>query len=693
MRRRAPRSLFGFALTASLLFACTVWLGAPPEAAAQEKDSAKGASTTAPAGTQGTILGALPADTVLCVRSPSLKSLGQKLKSTPFWALRDHPDVKKVLDKVRTDAAAGLAQAQKELGFDPVETLAGVEGEVVIALGGLEALATALGESLSVGQMPQNFNTENVPLLIAADAGGYAPQLHERLEKLMAFAVKQGAKKETVDFKGGKITRLTESHEKAKDGDGAEAKGKKGDDEGDSKKKSSSDKPEKPEKPGNEKKGGSDFVARGAADPSALAADDDDDKDGKDDKDDADEKDDKDEKKDDDVEEAAQPPVNVYFGELGSRVYVSTSRAMLEKCMQKPDEPPAQGLVSTPNFSETYRQTGTGDLYFFVNVKQFTTSVGSALSTTFFAFFWQKIEALVFGKSLNTLGIALNLEPSEIHETVFVHNSGTSDGVLGIFKNEPFSPTDAAPVPTDCQTFSSLSFNPEQLGKIIKDAVQTAMAFQGQAKDVDSLTQEMIGVKLSEVISALGNKLHSFAGVPSTDGNPLAGANYVIDLKNGSALQKVLKKLSELSQGQFTPEKFKDRDIYSYDQGSFSLHASAGEKHLVLSGSRSEVEKVIRKSQEDAGGAPPGGEEFKKAAAAMPPKVAMVGYSAPDYFKNFIKSLAKSAGDSPDEEVQTLSKAAMALAEAVGSSVAFGVWRDSGFFADTHLKLAAPKAQ
>jgi hypothetical protein len=280
---------------------------------------------------------------VLCVRSPSLKTLGQKLKSTPFWALKDHPDVKKVLDKVRTDAAAGLAQAQKELGFDPVETLAGVEGEVVIALGGLEALATALGESLSVGQMPQNFNTENVPLLIAADAGGYAPQLHERLEKLMAFAVKQGAKKETVDFKGGKITRLTESHEKAKDGDGAEAKGKKGDDEGDSKKKSSSDKPEKPEKPGNEKKGGSDFVARGAADPSALAADDDDDKDGKDDKDDADEKDDKDEKKDDDVEEAAQPPVNVYFGELGSRVYVSTSRAMLEKCMQKPDEPPAQG--------------------------------------------------------------------------------------------------------------------------------------------------------------------------------------------------------------------------------------------------------------------------------------------------------------------------------------------------------------
>jgi hypothetical protein len=319
--------------------------------------------------------------------------------------------------------------------------------------------------------------------------------------------------------------------------------------------------------------------------------------------------------------------------------------------------------------------------------------VGSALSTTFFAFFWQKIEALIFGKSLNTLGIAFNLEPSEIHETVFVHNSGTSDGVLGIFKNEPFSPTDAAPVPTDCQTFSSLSFNPEQLGKIIKDAVQTAMAFQGQAKDVDSLTQEMIGVKLSEVISALGNKLHSFAGVPSTDGNPLAGANYVIDLKNGSALQKVLKKLSELSQGQFTPEKFKDRDIYSYDQGSFSLHASAGEKHLVLSGSRSEVEKVIRKSQEEAGGAPAGRRGIQESGcrdASQSRHGRLLGSGLLQELHQVPRE--ERGATAPTRKSRPCRRPRMALAEAVGSSVAFGVWRDSGFFADTHLKLAAPKA-
>ncbi|HVR76426.1 MAG TPA: hypothetical protein VMT52_19005, partial [Planctomycetota bacterium] len=168
-----------------------------------------GQETTQPAAAKGSFLGALPHDTTLFLRATNVKALVEKLKKSPFHALKDHPDVKDVLRQVEEKLAQGLAEPRKELGFDPLDILASAEGEVVFALGGLEPVLTTLVESISMGQAP-NVRSESIPLIIAVDAGGSSAKMHDRFEKIFQFAVKKGARRETVDFQGGKITRLVE---------------------------------------------------------------------------------------------------------------------------------------------------------------------------------------------------------------------------------------------------------------------------------------------------------------------------------------------------------------------------------------------------------------------------------------------------------------------------------------------------
>ena len=638
-----------------ILLACS--LTAAPilsqDKAPQEKPAAEKAAPQT--SFKGTLLSSVPADTTLLIRVPSAKAFVEKAKSSPLGQLQNHPDVKKLLDDLKQKAGPELEKAEKELGFHPIDTLLSIDGEWVLAIGNLTAFASALGESLQMGQMPQSLSPETIPLIIAADAGASAGKVHDSFEKLFSFAEKNGAKREAADFNGGKITRLSEPGPQKPAGKPDEKKGVE---------------PEKVEKPKKEK---SDLIARPEGD--------------EDDKDSAKKADDSDDSDDDDKEEAPKSqPMNVYFGELGGRFYLSLNRQLLEGCMQKADAERADGIVKNALFQETHAATGSGDVFLFVNTKQLTSSVGNALSATFFAFFWQKFEAIFLGTSLNNFAMSYSIDKDSLSQTAFVNNAGASDGFLGIFKGETFAPTSVPPVPSDSQNFSSISFNPVQLSKIVKDTVQLIMSFQGQSADIDALVEGQVGVKFSEVMAGLGKRFHTFTGALKAD-NPLASVNYVLELKDESPLKKVLKKVSEIAQGQFDAEKFKDRDIYSFDTGSFGMNVTAADKLLILSGNRSAVEKVLNRVG-DATAVAPGGEAFKKAAATMPAQVAMVAYSSPEYAKSMVKSITDQMGSNLDPEVEPFLKAFSALAEAFGSASGFGVWKDKGFFAQSKTDYA-----
>jgi hypothetical protein len=654
----------------------------PRAARAEGKDEAPAKTAAAP-DLKGSFLNALPKETTILLRVANMKSLVAKFKSSPAYALKDNADVKALLARADKETSEGLAGAKKELGFDPVEFLLSIDGEWILAVGNLDAVATAVGESLSVGQAPQNLTPEMFPVVIAADASANQDKVRERLDKIFALAEKKGAKRETADWKGGKITRLShggpasgpakiepptgKDNKAEKEGSGDSEKDKKGTD-GD-KKGTDGDK-----KGTKDSKKGSGFVA--------TESDDAKDKDSKKDKDA--EKDGAD--ADGTVSEDGAPkeaPVSLYVGEMAGRIYFSPSRAFLEGCMQKTDSAGPDALASNALFQETHKMTGAGDIHMFVNVKQLTTSIGNALSTTFFAFFWQKFDALFFGKTFNNVGLVVSLEEAAIREAIFAHNSGASDGILGVFKSQPFPVAAPAAVPADSQSFSSVAFNPEQLGKIIKDVIQTAMAFQGQAQDVDALAEAQIGVKLSDLVAGLGKRLHYFAGAPKAD-NPFANLNYILELRDEAPIKKLLKKLTELFQGDLQSEKFKDRDLYSVDTGNFGVTFAAADKLFVVSGSRAAVEKVINRTG-TPGPSIGDSEEFKKAAAGLPASVSLLGFTSQEYMKGGLKALIQPLKDAGDPDNDAIVGALGALGEILGSSISYGVWNDAGMLTDGRM--------
>lgn len=602
---------------------------------------------------KGSLFGAVPGDATLVVRVPTVKGLLDKVKSSPLAGLEQHPDVKAALADLKTRAAGGLEKARKDLGFDPVEALLALDGEWVITVGNLEALAGAVVEGMTMRQSP-NVDPETIPIIISAEARSGGDKVRSSFEKLFAFAEKNGAVRDSAELNGGKVTILSEKKAEA-------PKAPKG---------------EKDQPGEGEKKEKSDLVARPEEDdkdaPGETADDDD---------------------ADEDEEEAAppRPPFKLYVGELGNRFYLSLSRQLLEGCMQKPEFERADGLVANPLFQETHRATGTGDLFFFVNAKQVTKTLGGALSTTFFAFFWQKFEAIFLGSTLNNFAASYAIEGPGLKQAAFVNNGGASDGLLGIFKGDTFAPSKLGPIPADAKTFGSVTFNPAQLHKIVKDTVTFVMSMQGQAADLDALTEGQVGVKFSEVIAGLGKRLHFFGSGAANLENPLAGNNYLLELKEEGAVKKLLKKVSELAQGSFDAEKFKDREIYSVDTGSMGVQVAAADKLLVVSGSRGDVEKVFSLPAA-AGAVSAGGESFKKAAQAMPPQVAIVSYNSEEFMKAYAKSVSDQLMKGGiDDEAAPYAKALFAILSYLGEGSGYGVWKEKGLYFLANSAFSAPK--
>ncbi len=160
-------------------------------------------------------LAALPGDTTLIVQVRNCAEITKKLKASPFYGLRNHPDIKRFVDDISNKLERELTDARSKLGFDPMDLVNLAEGEVLFAIGGLEKIISALGAKASGGDV--DIRPNEVPVLLFVNAGANAPQFRERLGKIYDLAQKEGSKKEVEDFRGGKITTLSAPKASEKD--------------------------------------------------------------------------------------------------------------------------------------------------------------------------------------------------------------------------------------------------------------------------------------------------------------------------------------------------------------------------------------------------------------------------------------------------------------------------------------------
>lgn len=370
---------------------------------------------------------------------------------------------------------------------------------------------------------------------------------------------------------------------------------------------------------------------------------------------------------------AGDSPLALYVGEVDSRFYFSMSRPYMESVMAGGGE---ANLVSSPLFQESRKSVVGGDVLAYVNLKELTTSVGSALSATFFAFYWQKIESLVFGKSLNNMLLSFKLEEKGIRQSFFVHNSGASDGLLALIKGPEFSTSPPKWVSDDVQAYSAMAFNASQLGSTISEIGKLALSFSNPGADIDTLTEGALGVKLTDLMKSFGGKMYYAGGVAQLE-NPLAGNSYVFELADSGPMKQVLERFSAPGQPMQKTSEEGD-DIYTMMTPMGEIAATISDGSFVVSGGKSGVTKFLA-GGDSAGDSLASSSTFEKLTSALvPAKVSFLSYTATEYMSTYMKSLAGTLGGAAGPEAQQFLPALMALGETLGSSVGYGVWTEAG---------------
>lgn len=566
-----------------------------------------------PAGAQdATILGGLPQETTLLVRVPSLQTLIEKAKKSPLAKLSDHPEVKEALGDLERELQGGMTEARERLGFDPMDLAACFEGETVLLLGGLDALAAKLGGALSTGAAPE-MGPEDLPFAIASDAGSSADRAKGYLEKFFEFAVTEGAIRETVDVSGGaggKLTILSDSEE------------------------SDAGSPDPDPDPDADGAGGGD---------------------------------------------STESPLRLYFGQAQNRFFFGTSRGFLERVMAGKAAPGATLLVDSPTFLESRRAAGDGDVFAYLNVKQLTRAINGALSATFFAFYWQKAEALLFGNSLNAMAASYSLEDRGVRNGFFVHNGGASDGIMGLLRGQPFSSTPPAFIPKEAKAYASMNLNVEHVSKIVKEIAQIAMAFQPGAGDIDTLFEQSMGVKFGEFFGSFGDKIHYY-GETFDAQNALGSLNYVLELKAAAPLEKVLARFSAPGAGMLTQDSVDGATVYSLPAGPMGELAMAIKAdRLVVAGGKGKVTAVLDRLSKGGAGLADQPEAKALLSSLAPPQVSMLSYSSKDYFAVYMDSIAQTVSTLASEpEAQTVVSLLKLLGELLGESAGYAQWTDKG---------------
>jgi hypothetical protein len=240
------------------------------------------------------------------------------------------------------------------------------------------------------------------------------------------------------------------------------------------------------------------------------------------------------------------------------------------------------------------------------------------------------------------------------------------------------------------QTFTSFSFNPQELEKTVRAVAQIATSFSPEAGDIDTLFEQNLGVKLKDLVGSLGQRVHYFGPVP-TGANPMEALNLAFELKEEAPLKAIVSKIMGGSGGAASPEKYKGAEMYSMPLPEGQLAMAFAGKTLVLGGSKPIVQKVIDRAGE-ASPSPAGGDELKSVASSLgvPPVVGFLSYSSKAYMEYSLQSIGDSLKASGVEGVDQLNPLLSALKEVLGASVGYAVWKEKGILGDSILLYRNP---
>ncbi len=347
-------------------------------------------------------------------------------------------------------------------------------------------------------------------------------------------------------------------------------------------------------------------------------------------------------------------PKHIYFGEKGTKFFFTISRKFLEQTIVKLDaENPEDSLLNDPGYKETASRLGKGNhLSFFMNMKPVLKAVNGAMEGNPFVFLWQTIEDVLFGKSLNNFGTAFALEETGMRARTFVHNNGASDGIMGWFKTKPFAAAPPSIIPADARTYSVTGINAKAMNASINKLLtlaQSFMALQGQEANPREMFEEMMGFKISDLLSSIGNRVHTFgSGKAAGLENPLGDTTMVLELSNDAPWKKLVDKVIELSGGALEPQKYMGRDVFIMGDG-FSGPAPGAcitDKMVILSSEGENVQKVIRRIGKDTPGLAQN-EEFKKAQGQVPGKVTSLGFQSKSVASGYMEGIEQALQFSP----------------------------------------------
>ena len=391
-------------------------------------------------------------------------------------------------------------------------------------------------------------------------------------------------------------------------------------------------------------------------------------------------------------DEAEDGPKHIYFGEKGSKFFLTVSRKFLEQTIVKlGEENPEGSLLSDPGYKETAARLGKGNhLSFFMNMKPVLKAVNGAMEGNPFVFLWQTIEDVLFGKSLNNFGTAFALEEKGLRSRTFVHNNGASDGILGWFKSKPFAAAPPSIVSADTRTYTVTGLNAKAINESINKLLtlaQSFMALQGQEANPREMFEEMMGFKISDLLSSIGNRVHTFGSgdAPGIE-NPLGDTTVVLELSNDAPWKKLVDKVIELSGGALEPQKYMGRDVFIMGDG-FSGPAPGvciTDKMVIFSSEGENVQKVIRRIGKDSPGLAQN-EEFKKAVSKLPAKVTAIGFQSASVASGYMEAIEQAlqfspAGDAiPPEAMRILGS----LLNLMGTSSSYSNWGEKGLYAES----------
>jgi len=558
-----------------------------------------------------------PGDATLVLQVKDTSQLVDKIQKSPPFQLKDHGDFAELMAKANEQLAEIQNEVRAELDIDIWETLASIQGEVLVLLGEPSTLlgsVKAIGEALdrendtsldaegrAQVQKAASAGFESLPFLVVADGANEFGKLKAVLEKVKGYLAKKGAKVEVTKFHGGEVNALLK-------------------------------------------------------------------------------------------EDAG----HFYVGELGTRLLLGFNRKLIEQTMVHLSEGTQGGITSNAIFQRT-RQHAKGDssdFFVYLNVRGVTAAVGPLLGPGMEGMIWESVNGLIFGNSLNSLGLGGAIGEKNLRHTLFVDNDGASDGILGWFKGGEFPAEPPTLVPDDSATFSSVAFNGGNFTNFVNGVLQIVSSFQGQKpEDMKAMAKQFIGADVDDILRSLGSRIHFFGTATAPGGveNPFGDQTIVFELKEDGPLKTVLETVSVMAQ--LTTKEYLGRTLYQAPSSAGSaVSLCVTDQKFLLAFAEGALEKVVRRLGKDVAGI---GEkpEFKSLAAGLPAQVSALSYTDSTYFGDYLSNMAAMVMENaPDQVPQELFLLMTAVGRTLGSSIGFGQWNETGMYTESTLQFqTAPK--